>query len=85
VYNFSVMPEVVSRLPLWSTREMKPIPDVPPEPVHVPGGSFWPVVAALGILLLGIGALLQALPVVIGGGAVLFVSVYAWAFEPFEM
>ncbi len=84
VYNFAVMPEVVSRLPLWSTREMKAIPDAPPEEVHVPGGSFWPVVAALGILVLGIGALLKALPVVIGGGVVLLVSVYAWAFEPFE-
>ncbi len=85
VYNFSVLPEVVSRLPLWSTREMKPIPDVPPEPVHVPGGSFWPFVSAVGIVTAGTGALVGSLWVVLAGTAVLVVSIYAWSFEPFEM
>ena len=85
VYNFSVLPEVVSRLPLWSTREMKAIPDVPPEPVHVPGGSFWPLVSAIGIVTAGTGALLSSLWVVLAGTGVLVVSIYAWSFEPFEM
>ncbi len=84
-YNFSVLPEVVSRLPLWSTRKMEPIPDVPPEPVHMPGGSFWPLVAAVGLVTVGAGALMHTLGVVLAGAAVLVVSVYAWAFEPFEM
>jgi cytochrome c oxidase subunit 1 len=85
VYNFSVMPEVVSRLPLWSTREMKEIPDVPPEPVHVPAGSFWPIVSAIGIVTTAVGAVLSTLWVVLVGAGILVLSIYAWSFEPFEM
>ncbi len=84
-YNFSVLPQVVSRVPLWSTRDMEAIPDVPPEPVHMPGGSFWPVIAAVGIVAMATGALIQTLWVVLAGAAVLVVSIYAWSFEPFEM
>jgi cytochrome c oxidase subunit 1 len=84
-YNFSVIPEVVSRLPRWSRTEMKAIPEVPPEPIHVPGESFWPVVAALGILVVATGAVSRELFVVLGGVIVLVVSIYAWAFEPFEV
>ena len=41
--------------------------------------------AAIGIALLAVGALLTYLPIVIGGVVVLVIGVYAWAFEPFEM
>ena len=85
VYNFSVIPEVRSRLPLWTVGGMSEIPDVPPEPVHVPGSSYWPVVAAAGILVLFIGALVQSLWLAVGGVLVLVVSVFKWAFGPFEM
>ena len=85
VYNFSVIPEVRSRLPLWTVGGVTEIPDVPPEPVHVPGGSYWPVVAAMGILTFFAGALVQSLWLAIGGALVLVVSVFKWAFEPFEM
>lgn len=84
-YNFSVIPEVVSRLPRWSVTQMKAIPDVPPEPIHLPSGSYWPLVSALGILVAAVGALLHTLWVVLLGGAVLVVGIYAWAFEPFEV
>lgn len=84
-YNFSVIPEVVSRLPRWSQTEMKAIPEVPPGPIHVPAASFWPVVAALGLLIAGTGAVSRELFVALGGVAVLVVSIYAWAFEPFEV
>jgi cytochrome c oxidase subunit 1 len=83
-YNFSVLPEVVSRLPLWSTKRMKEIPDVPPEPVHVPTGSFWPVIASLGLIAAATGALLELLWLVVAGAGILVVSVYAWVFQPFE-
>jgi hypothetical protein len=64
---------------------MEEIPDVPPEPVHVPGGSFWPAVSSIGIVTVAIGALLSVLWVVLVGAGILVVSIYAWAFEPFEM
>jgi cytochrome c oxidase subunit 1 len=83
-YNFSVIPEVVSRLPRWSVTQMKAIPDVPPEPVHVPGGSYWPLVTALGIITMATGAVAHTLWIVLLGGAVLIFGIYRWAFEPFE-
>jgi cytochrome c oxidase subunit 1 len=84
-YNFSVIPEVRSRMPLWSENGMTPVPAVPPEPVHVPPGSFWPALAATGIIVAAVGAILKSLLVVLGGGAVLIVAIYAWALEPFEV
>jgi cytochrome c oxidase subunit 1 len=83
VYNFTVIPQVTSRLPLWS-HDAQPLPAAPPEPVHVPGGSFWPLIAASGMLIAATGAVLHTLWVVLGGAAVLLIAVYSWAFEPFE-
>jgi len=85
VYNFSVIPEVRSRIPIWVENGMTPVPAVPPEPVHVPPGSYWPLVAATGIIIAAVGAILKTLLVVLGGGAVLVVAIYAWALEPFEI
>jgi cytochrome c oxidase subunit 1 len=85
VYNFSVLPEVVSRLPRWSRTEMKAIPEVPPEPIHVPAGSYWPVVAALALVVVAGGAIARALWVVLVGTAALIVAIYSWVFEPFEV
>ncbi len=85
VYNFSVIPEVKSRLPLWTVGGVSEIPDVPPEPVHVPGGSYWPVVAAFGIPLFFTGALVHSLWLAILGAGWTTFSVFKWAFEPFEM
>jgi cytochrome c oxidase subunit 1 len=85
VYNFSVIPEVTSRLPLWTVGGMNEIPDVPPEPIHVPGGSHWPPLAALALVGFFTGALMHSLWVVIAAAVVLVVSVFKWAFEPFEM
>jgi len=39
VYNFTVIPRVESRLPLWATEHhgaMAPLPLTPPTPIHVP-------------------------------------------------
>jgi heme/copper-type cytochrome/quinol oxidase subunit 1 len=90
VYNFSVLPTVTSRLPLWTEGGVTPIPDVPPEPIHVPGGSHWPLMAALGILVIAVGGLLHhnlvpSLVTALAGAAMLVFSIYRWAFEPFEV
>jgi hypothetical protein len=64
---------------------MKAIPDVPPEPIHMPGGSYWPVVAAIGIVGMASGAVAHTLWIVLASGALLVFSIYRWAFEPFEV
>jgi cytochrome c oxidase subunit 1 len=85
VYNFSVIPEVRSRLPLWNENGVDEIPDEPPEPVHGPDGSYWPALAAVGLVTFFTGALARSLIIAAVGAVVLAVSVFKWAFEPFEM
>src|SRR5256885_1372765 len=88
VYNFSVIPTVTSRLPRWTTEHHGPMQDppaVPPGPIHVPGGSWWPLVAALGLPVMALAALTHTLWVVFVGAALLLVGIYGWAFEPFEV
>ncbi|HXG96894.1 MAG TPA: cytochrome c oxidase subunit I [Gemmatimonadales bacterium] len=87
VYNFTVIPTVESRMPLWQTERhapMAPLPERPPAPIHVPGGSWWPMMTAVGLPVMAIGALSHLIPVVLAGAAVLMVGIYRWAFEPFE-
>jgi len=88
VYNFTVIPTVANRLPLWQTERhgpMAPLPERPPAPIHVPGGSWWPMITAVGLPIMAIGALSHFLPVVLAGALVAIVGIYRWAFEPFEM
>jgi cytochrome c oxidase subunit 1 len=87
VYNFSVIPKVKSRLPLWSEDgyEPKPLPQEPPGPIHLPDGSYWPAAAAVGIIVAATGLLTGSLWVSLAGVGVLVVSIYAWALEPFEV
>jgi cytochrome c oxidase subunit 1 len=88
VYNFTVIPTVESRLPLWQTERHAPmatLPERPPAPIHVPAGSWWPPLAALGLPIMAIGAISRTLPIVFVGAAVLIFGIYRWAFEPFEM
>jgi cytochrome c oxidase subunit 1 len=87
-YNFSVIPTVTSRLPRWRTEHHDPMPDppaVPPAPVHVPGGSWWPLVTALGLPVLALAPLAHALWLALLGVALVIYGIYRWAFEPFEM
>ena len=83
-YNFTELPQVVSRLPRWSVTKMKAIPEVPPEPIHAPGGSYWPLVTAVGIVVIATGAIMHSLWVVLAAVAAVVLSIYSWAFEPFE-
>jgi cytochrome c oxidase subunit 1 len=88
VYNFTVVPTVEGRLPLWKTRlhePLAPLPATPPQPIHVPGGSWWPLITAAGLPIMATGAVLQTLWIVLVGGATLVYGVYRWAFEPFEV
>ena len=85
VYNFSVVPKVSSRLPLWTENGVSEIPEVPPEPVHVPGGTYWPIMTAFGILLAGVGAVMHTLWLVLLAAGITVVCIYRWVFEPFDV
>jgi cytochrome c oxidase subunit 1 len=85
VYNFSVLPQVSSRLPLWTENGVNEIPEVPPEPVHVPGGTVWPILTAAGIVTIASGAVAHTLWIVLAGALFTVFSIYRWAFEPFEV
>jgi cytochrome c oxidase subunit I len=82
VHNFDVIPTVTSRLPLWDSA---PAPKTPPGHIHVPGGSWWPMVAAAGLPLMALAPLTHTLWIVFVGGAVLIYGIYRWAYEPFEV
>jgi hypothetical protein len=51
----------------------------------VPGGSWWPLVAALGLPVLALAPLTHTLWVAFVGVALLIGGIYRWAFEPFEV
>jgi heme/copper-type cytochrome/quinol oxidase subunit 1 len=84
-YNFSVIPEVSSRLPLWVEGGVSEIPDEPPGPVHLPAGSYWPPVSAVGLVLIFTAALTHTLWLAFVGAGILVFSVFKWVFEPFEV
>lgn len=83
-YNFAGIPHVPSREPLWDAPgaiEAETLSEPEHEP-HMPNPSFWPIVAAVGILLT-FGLFLTELwwPPLIG----LAITLYAglnWALEP---
>ncbi len=88
VYNFTVIPRVESRMPLWATEHhaaMAPLALTPPAPIHVPGGSWWPLITALGLPLIAVAALSHQLWLVFVGLAVVLTGIYRWAYEPFEV
>jgi cytochrome c oxidase subunit I len=86
VHNFDVIPTVASRLPRWSTAQLHAIPEgADHEPIHVPGGSWWPMITALGLPLIAVAALSHQLWLALAGVAVVLVGVYRWAYEPFEV
>ena len=51
------------------------------EGVHLPSPSYWPVVLAAGLPLIGLG-LLYNLWICVPGTLLVLVSTYAWVFEP---
>ncbi|MGH7673527.1 MAG: cbb3-type cytochrome c oxidase subunit I, partial [Gemmatimonadales bacterium] len=83
-HNFDVIPTVASRLPLWTTAP-RAAAEARHGPIHVPGGSWWPMITALGLPLMATGALSHQIWLVLTGVAVVIVGIYRWAYEPFEV
>ncbi|HWV58873.1 MAG TPA: cytochrome c oxidase subunit I [Longimicrobiales bacterium] len=84
-YNFDVLPEVRSRLPLWDDPSMvkEHLPAELPEGVHMPSNSYWPIVVAVGITLCCALLLVTNMwwPPLLGL-LVAAIGVINWAFEP---
>jgi len=96
-YNFARIPEVRSARPFWlhkygPTRDISthtkeegtaPQPSEPSERIELPSPSWWPIVAALGLGILGGGTMMGLVPA-LTGAAILVVAVYAWTLQPLE-
>ena len=53
------------------------------EHIHMPNPSYFPVIVAVGILMLAAGLMIPPFPVVsVLGVVVMFVGIYGWTFEP---
>jgi cytochrome c oxidase subunit 1 len=86
-YNFATIPPVHSRYPLWEEHQAAgPRPSSVAEGeghgIHMPNPSIWPASVALGLLIMGSGALAGSLAALGVGVVVLLGSIYAWAFQP---
>jgi cytochrome c oxidase subunit 1 len=84
-YNFRTIPTIRHRDPLWREggETLDPEAGGAPEPV-MPNPSLWPIGLAASIVVGAVGGLTQSLPVALLGGAVIFICVFGWAFQPLE-
>jgi cytochrome c oxidase subunit 1 len=90
-WNFTRIPRVRVRDPFWelksgerrtaTTAAQRPaLEPEPPEAIHAPAPSIWPLVAAAGLLVAGIGVLTRLAVSVLGLGSLLL-AVLALGFE----
>ena len=95
-YNFEEVPQIHSLDDFWHRKYAEdksgrlvpvqagaaedPAPDAA-HGIHLPNPSFWPIVAAAGLPLLGYGAIFHWWLVALGAVVVL-VGFYGWALEP---
>ncbi len=97
-HNFARIPVVASRRPFWDQKYggvgvHEPVHggsneghghgDEHAEHIHMPNPSYFPVIVAVGFLMLAAGLMIPPFPVVSALGLlVMFVGIYGWAFEP---
>jgi cytochrome c oxidase subunit I len=89
-FNFAEIPTVHGRDALWDMKRQGR--GALPEPVrvsgkgiHMPNPSYWPVVAAVGVLAVFLSLMFlgqTGVWGVVAAVAILFLGVYMWAFEP---
>ena len=96
-YNVAEIPLVKDRDDFWrrkyvTTPEGVPAPvvaggaDADPHAdhghIHMPSPSYFPIVAALGLPLLGYGAVYENFFLLLAGGLIAMFGLFGWAFEP---
>jgi cytochrome c oxidase subunit 1 len=92
-YNFAVVPTVRSQYPLWDEEANAVAP--PPLPAHeepqMPSPSYWPIVIAFAITMVGGGLLvwqahaIAGLTIMSSMGLLGMRGIYGWVFEPLEV
>ncbi|MQC17215.1 MAG: cytochrome c oxidase subunit I [Chloroflexi bacterium] len=84
-HNFDVIPEVRDRDPLWYNRNHGiALPERPEHlHIHMPPPSYFPLVVATGVALVGVG-LLSHVGVSVSGALIVVYGVWGWALEPTE-
>ncbi len=89
-WNFAEIPTVHGRDPLWEMKREHggQVPEparVSGQGIHLPNPSYWPLVSAIGLMVLMVGLMAASLVGpwgVVAGLSVLFIGVFNWAFEP---
>lgn len=88
VYNFASIPLVRARDALWyekhhraETAQDKRDQAPPPEGIHMPSPSWFPLITATGMLIGALGFVNQNLTVAFAGAGILFFGIYCWAWE----
>jgi cytochrome c oxidase subunit 1 len=83
-YQFAKLPQVTARDDFWHRKhELKNFQPEAPGHVHLPLPSYWPFIAGVGQLLMGLGFIFHFSLFVVGV-AVLLVAAYGWSFAKFE-
>ena len=89
-YNFAEIPRVEGRDQYWIAKErakengQEHLPaeaHVDPDTVHMPSPSYWPIIIAAGVALIG-GGILAHFAISFIGGAICFLGIVGWANEP---
>ncbi|HAA96212.1 MAG: cytochrome c oxidase subunit I [SAR202 cluster bacterium] len=89
-YNFAEIPQVKGLDHYWIVKEQAaaagtpitgPEPAVDPDTIHMPSPSYWPLITAVGVTLIG-GGLLSHYAISFVGGIIAFIGVISWSNEP---
>ncbi len=96
-YNFAVVPDVKHRDDWWHRKYTKTKEGDPTrvfaggaegddhgdgQGIHLPSPSYFPLVAATGLPMIGWGVIHYVLPLSIAGGLIVVLGLFGWAFEP---
>jgi len=97
-YNFIQIPDVTTLDEFWHRKYVEDIDGRlvrlatgtetvqrragPEDDVHMPSPSYWPLVAAVGLPIIGYGQIYRFWAISIVGALVLLTGIYAWALEP---
>ncbi|MEX2425635.1 MAG: cytochrome c oxidase subunit I [Thermomicrobiaceae bacterium] len=84
-HNFDNVPQVRARDDFWDqkyNREDQPV-QTADEHIHLPPGSYIPLIVAFGLMLMGAGVIFTLWLSGIGA-VILTIGLFAWAFEPID-